>query len=134
MALVLFALQRYKEAAGTLYAVLSVGPGWDWTTLSGLYANLATYTDELRVLEDHVRENPDSPYGHFVLAYHYLVAGQQTYSAGRQFEEVVRLVPSDQVSRQLLAMIAPSAARPEDRVPESSRTAVLNPSRRLRSI
>ena len=32
-ALCLFALGRYDEAAATLYAVLSVGPGWDWTTL-----------------------------------------------------------------------------------------------------
>jgi tetratricopeptide (TPR) repeat protein len=126
-ALVLFALQRYKEAAGTLYAVLSVGPGWDWTTMSSLYANRVTYADELRALEDHVQVNPDSPDGHFVLAYHYLAAGQQTYSAARQFEEVVRRVPSDQVSRQLLAMIAPSAARPEDRVPETSRTAGAEP-------
>ena len=36
-ALCLFALGRYDEAAATLYAVLSVGPGWDWTTLIGLY-------------------------------------------------------------------------------------------------
>ena len=32
--LVLFALGRYKEAAAADYAVLSAGPGWDWTTLS----------------------------------------------------------------------------------------------------
>ena len=31
--LCLFALGRYDEAAATVYAVLSVGPGWDWTTL-----------------------------------------------------------------------------------------------------
>ena len=34
--LTLFALGRYKEAAAADYAVLSAGPGWDWTTLSGL--------------------------------------------------------------------------------------------------
>ncbi len=39
---------RYKEAAGTLYAVLSVGPGWDWTTMSGLYQSTDTYTQQLR--------------------------------------------------------------------------------------
>ena len=33
-ALCLFALKQYDQAAGTLYAVLSAGPGWDWTTLS----------------------------------------------------------------------------------------------------
>ncbi len=35
-ALVTFAMADYKASAATLYAVLSVGPGWDWTTLSGL--------------------------------------------------------------------------------------------------
>ena len=30
-ALVLFAVGKYDLAAGPLYAVLSVGPGWDWT-------------------------------------------------------------------------------------------------------
>ncbi len=33
-ALVLFALQRYDDAAAALYAVLTAGPGWDWATLS----------------------------------------------------------------------------------------------------
>jgi hypothetical protein len=36
-ALVLFAVGKYDLAAGPLYAVLSVGPGWDWTTMAGLY-------------------------------------------------------------------------------------------------
>ena len=74
-ALALFAMQRYKEAAGTLYAVLSVGPGWDWTTMSGLYENIDTYTKQLRELESYVQKNPNDPDGHFVLAYHYLTAG-----------------------------------------------------------
>jgi len=32
-ALVLFATRQYKPAAAAIYAVLSVGPGWDWATL-----------------------------------------------------------------------------------------------------
>src|SRR6202034_2685255 len=55
-ALVLFALKRYKDAAGTLYAVLSVGPGWDWTTMSSLYPSVDIYTTQLRALEDYVRQ------------------------------------------------------------------------------
>ena len=43
-ALCLFALGRYDESAATLYAVLSVGPGWDWTTLIGLYPDVSTST------------------------------------------------------------------------------------------
>jgi hypothetical protein len=39
-ALVLFAVGKYDLAAGPLYAVLSVGPGWDWTTMAGLYPSI----------------------------------------------------------------------------------------------
>ena len=46
-ALCLFALKQYDQAAGTLYAVLSAGPGWDWTTLIGLYPNVDVYTAQL---------------------------------------------------------------------------------------
>jgi Tfp pilus assembly protein PilF len=127
-ALCLFALHRYKEAAGTLYAVLSVGPGWDWTTMSGLYPNVEVYTQQLRVLEDYVRQNPDSADGRFVLAYQYMTAGHQD-AAARQLREVIRLAPKDQLSRQLLAMIAPSEgasssapASPSTTEAESKRT------------
>ena len=44
--LALFALQRYRDAAAAAYAVLSAGPGWDWTTLSSLYGNVADYTTQ----------------------------------------------------------------------------------------
>ena len=35
-----FALKQYKEAAAGAYAVLSAGPGWDWTTLSSFYPDI----------------------------------------------------------------------------------------------
>jgi tetratricopeptide (TPR) repeat protein len=108
-ALDLFAMQRYKKAAGTLYAVLSVGPGWDWTTMISLYPDVDVYTQQLRALESYVRENPQSPDGHFVLAYHYMTAGHDQ-AAARQFQQVVQLSPNDQISRQILAMITPSSA------------------------
>jgi tetratricopeptide (TPR) repeat protein len=106
-ALIQFAMKKYKEAAGTLYAVLSVGPGWDWTTLVGLYPNVEVYTQQLRALEQYVRENSDSPDARFVLAYQYMSEGEQK-AAAHQFEDVLRLVPNDQVSRQMLALIAPA--------------------------
>jgi tetratricopeptide (TPR) repeat protein len=115
-ALCLFALHRYKDAAGTLYAVLSVGPGWDWTTMSSLYLDAAVYTQQLRDLEDYVRQNPESSEGRFVLAYHYMTEGHLD-AAARQLKEVARLVPNDQVSRQLLAMVAPSATGSSGTVP-----------------
>ena len=60
-ALALFALGRYDEAAAALYAVLSVGPGWDWSTLISLYGNPETYTQQLRALESYV--DPESEFG-----------------------------------------------------------------------
>jgi len=127
-ALCLFALHRYKDAAGTLYAVLSVGPGWDWTTMSGLYPNVDVYTQQLRALEDYVRENPDSPDGRFVLAYQYMTDGHPD-AAARQLKEVIRLVPNDQVSRQLLAMTAPSEAAAPSGAPSAPSTTEAEPKR-----
>lgn len=72
-ALTLFARGRYQEATGTLYAVLSAGPGWDWDTLSALYGDADSYTRQLRALETHIRENTRAAEARFVLGYHYLV-------------------------------------------------------------
>ena len=41
-------MRNYKEAAATLYAVLSVGPGWDWTTMIDLYPSEQVYESQLR--------------------------------------------------------------------------------------
>ena len=53
----LFALKRYDDAAASLYAVLSTGPGWDWTTMIGLYPSVAD--DQLRSWKEYARETPD---------------------------------------------------------------------------
>ncbi|MGO9468069.1 MAG: tetratricopeptide repeat protein [Isosphaeraceae bacterium] len=47
----LFALGRFDEAAVPMYTVLSAGPGWDWTTLAGLYPSVDVYSQQLRSLE-----------------------------------------------------------------------------------
>lgn len=122
-ALVLFALKRYREAAATLYAVLSVGPGWDWTTLSGLYPSMDVYTGQLRALEGYQREHPDSADAHFVLAYHYLTAGH-TDAAAEQLEEVVRLNPEDKLSAQLVTLVSPEQGAD---VPPSADAAATSP-------
>ncbi len=75
LALAYFAQGKYQQAAAPLYAVLSVRPGWDWTTLSGMYPDVDTYTAQLRALEAYVKANPDSAQGRFVLAYQYLAQG-----------------------------------------------------------
>ena len=100
-ALVQFAVGDYSKAAGTLYAVLSAGPGWDWTTMSSLYPSVDIYTTQLRALEQRVKESPDSADARFVLAYHY-ITGTHKDAAIKQLQEVVRLLPTDQLSAQLI--------------------------------
>ena len=75
LGLTYFAQGKYDQAASPLYAVLSVRPGWDWTTLSGMYPDVETYTGQLRALEAYVKANPDSATARFVLAYQYLAEG-----------------------------------------------------------
>jgi uncharacterized protein (TIGR03066 family) len=119
--LALFAMKKYKEAAGVVYAVLSVGPGWDWTTLSALYANVDVYTAQLRALEEYVRENQSDPAARFLLAYHYLTCGY-TDAAATQLKEIVKLNPQDTLSAQLLKGLTekePSPAVAEQAAPEA---------------
>ncbi len=105
-ALCLFALQRYKEAAAVMNAVLAVGPGWDWTTLSGMYADPATYTTQLRALEAYVGKNPNEADGHFLAAYHYITIGQNE-PAISELKRVVALQPKDSVAAYLLQSMLP---------------------------
>ena len=106
-ALRLFALKRDDEAAAALYAVLSVGPGWDWTTLIGLYSDIDTYTTQLRTLEDYCRAHTDSASARFVLANHYLTQGK-TGAAVAVHKQVISLEPGDALSAKLLRQLDPS--------------------------
>ena len=108
-ALIFFAIGKYDLAASPLYAVLSVGPGWDWTTLSGLYPNVDVYTAQLRKLEAFVKANPKSVNGRFVLAYHYLTQGNNDAGVV-MLKEIVAQAPNDTLSAQLLRHFSPSAA------------------------
>jgi tetratricopeptide (TPR) repeat protein len=113
--LVLFALGRYKEAAAADYAVLSAGPGWDWTTMSALYPNVDVYTEQLRALEQYIKLHPASSEARFLLAYNYLTCGYSD-AAAVQLKDVVRLDPKDQLSAQLLSSI-PASGTAEQAVP-----------------
>ena len=110
-ALCLFALGRYDEAAATLYAVLSVGPGWDWTTLIGLYPDVSVYTAQLRALESYCVAHPDSAPAYFTLGYQYLTEGH-TETAVNVLRRVVALKPSDSLSAKLVRQLDPSQDKP----------------------
>ncbi|MBV8558521.1 MAG: tetratricopeptide repeat protein [Planctomycetaceae bacterium] len=100
-ALCLFAMGRYDEAAAPLYTVLSAGPGWDWTTLVGLYPGVDTYTQQLRALEAYCNANPKAAAARFVLGSLYLTQGSSD-NAAAMFKQVVALQPQDRLSAQLV--------------------------------
>ncbi|MGQ0635303.1 MAG: tetratricopeptide repeat protein [Planctomycetaceae bacterium] len=107
-ALVLFAQGQYQQAAATVYSVLAVGPGWDWTTLSSMYPSVDVYTKQLRALEAYRKQNPNAADAAFLLAYHYLTAGH-TEAAARQLQAAQQLLPNDTLIPQLLKLITGSA-------------------------
>ncbi len=126
----LFALGRYDEAAVPFYTVLSAGPGWDWTTLIGLYPNVETYTAQLRALEAYCNANARAASARFVLASLYLTQGSTAAAAGR-LREVVAIQPQDKLSAQLLAAVSgdgqPAQAAPANDLPPANPNPNSNP-------
>lgn len=112
-ALCLFALGKYDASAAVLNSLLAVAPGWDWTTMSGLYGSTSAYEPQLRKLEQYCENNPKSSAPHFVLAYHYMVAGHAE-EAIAELKIVTSLQPGDLVAAQMLASM--------DQKPESDST------------
>jgi tetratricopeptide (TPR) repeat protein len=108
--LVLFALGRYQESAATIHAVLDVGPGWDWKTLSGLYSNIDVYTSQLRALEAARDKDPKSAALHFLLGYHYVTCGHAD-NALAEFRRTLELQPQDPVAKALLKTLSPRDAQ-----------------------
>jgi uncharacterized protein (TIGR03066 family) len=108
--LVLFALGRYPESAATIHAVLDVGPGWDWKTLATLYADVDTYTKQLRALEDARNADRKAAELFFLAGYHYLTAGH-TDAAVKMFRKAAELRPGDTVSASLVATLSPRDAQ-----------------------
>ena len=74
-----------------------------------MYASNATYSEQLRALEQYVKANPKSAEARFVLAYHYLTCGH-TEPAQKQYQEVLKLQPNDQLSAQLLSLVGGDGA------------------------
>lgn len=107
--LVLFALKKYPESAAAIYAVLSAGPGWDWTTMISLYGEADSYTKQLRELEIFAKGNPKSADAHFLLGYHYQTC-THTDNAAKQFKLAQTLLPDDKLLKQLVAMTTPPDA------------------------
>lgn len=118
-ALALFALGRYDDAAVALYAVLTAGPGWNWSTMIGLYGDADVYTTQLRALEAAVNQNRGSAPLRFVLAYHYMVQGHAA-DARRQFQHVVELQPKDELAKRFVQLLGPSPSAPKAGLSEAA--------------
>lgn len=119
-ALCLFAEGKYDEAALVLNSLLASAPGWDWTTMVGLYGNRSPYEAHLRRLERFVKARPDDASARFVLAYHYLVCGRAE-PAIEQLRQVVELKPRDIVAARMLeSLTEPEPAKPNDTAPRPS--------------
>jgi uncharacterized protein (TIGR03066 family) len=121
--LVLFALKRYPESAAAIHAVLAVGPGWDYPTLSSIYSDIDVYTTQLRALEAACKKNPKAADARFLLGYHYLTLGY-TDEALAQFKKVVQLQPKDSVAPSLVATLSPRDAKPKEEEPAAAPKAV----------
>jgi hypothetical protein len=109
-ALCQFAQGKYKDAAATLYAVLSIGPGFDWNTVAALYPDPDTYGKQLHALEDAVRADPKDSALHFLLGYHYMVLDERQ-AALEEFKEASRLSGKDEVSKRIVAALERGAAK-----------------------
>ncbi len=103
--LVLFARKDYQQSAATIHTVLAIGPGWDWTTLSSMYASVDVYTQQLRMLEAFTKANPQDAAGQFLLAYHYMSCGHPDAGVG-PLQQVVKLMPNDRVALDMLRMVS----------------------------
>jgi tetratricopeptide (TPR) repeat protein len=111
-----FTLGDYKSAAATLYAVLSAGPGWDWTTMYNLFSDIDEFTVHLRKLEDYCREHKDSADAYFELAYLYLTMDNKDLAI-RMYQVVAKLLPGDAVTKQMLQMLN---AQPLEDLPQTA--------------
>lgn len=111
-AISLFALGRYDEAAVPMYTVLSSGPGWDWTTLVGLYPSVDVYTQQLRALEGYCTATPGAAAARFLLASLYLTQGSSD-SAAEILKQVVAIQPRDRLAAQLLDILTPKPEQAE---------------------
>ena len=99
--LTLFALKDYRGAAMEAHAALMLGPPIDWPTLYSYYENVDAYTSQLRALEKFVRDQPKALEGHFLLGYHFIMAGHKD-AAKKELQEAITLEPRDKLAQEML--------------------------------
>ena len=109
LALAMFAVGKYREAAGTTQQVLMLLPQEKWgqvvSDYKKLYANPKDYLDQLKSLAKAAADKPNDPALRFLLGFHYGYSGRVA-DAVRELNKLVQLEPKDQLGRKLRDLMA----------------------------
>ena len=109
LALALFAVGKYQEAAGTTQQVLMALPQEKWGQAASdykkLYTNPKDYSDQLKSLAKAVANKPNDPALRFLLGFHY-GNSDRVADAMRELNKLVQLQPKDQLGRKLRDLMA----------------------------
>ena len=109
LALAMFAVGKYREAAGTTQQVLMLLPQENWgqavSDYKKLYANPKDYLDQLKSLAKAAADKPNDPALRFLLGFHYGYSGRVA-DAVRELNKLVQLEPKDQLGRKLRDLMA----------------------------
>ena len=109
LALALFAVGKYREAAGTTQQVLMLLPQEKWgqsiSDYKKLYTNPKDYSDQLKSLAKAAADKPNDPALRFLLGFHYGYSGRVA-DAVRELNKLVQLEPKDQLGRKLRDLMA----------------------------
>jgi Flp pilus assembly protein TadD len=112
LALALFAVGKYREAAGTTQQVLMLLPQEKWdqavSDYKKLYANPKDYLDQLKNLANAAADKPNDPALRFLLGFHYGYSGR-VVDAVRELNKLVQLAPKDQLGHKLRGLMADKA-------------------------
>jgi len=109
LALALFAVGKYREAAGMTQQLLMLLPQEKWgqsiTDYKKLYSNPKDYSDQLKSLAKAAADKPNDPALRFLLGFHYGYSGRVA-DAVRELNKLVQLEPKDQLGRKLRDLMA----------------------------
>ena len=117
LAQALFEMAEYEEAAGAVQQGILLLEEDKWAVVVGnyrdLYGNAQDYVDQLKDLENQVKEKSDSPAHRFLLAYHYAMLGYPK-EAVRELDKLLELAPNDQIGRKLRDRFAAKIIKPSE--------------------
>jgi len=117
LALALFAVGKYREAAGTTQQVLMLLPQEKWgqaiSEYKKLYTNPKDYSEQLKSLAKAAADKPNDPALRFLLGFHYGYSGRVA-DAVRELNKLIQLEPKDQLGRKLRDLMADKPHKDND--------------------